>query len=93
MTTVGSVGHELEFAVRQDKRHSVVLFEVTEMDALIELDVLQLNRLAAREAEASDHQVSCRVDSRIWMKDALQPMVSNITSSLRPSRSSGMHDR
>ena len=55
-----SVGHELEFAVGRDERDGAVVFEAAETDALVELDVLHLDGLAARgwSGRASERAVS-----------------------------------
>lgn len=44
---VEAVGHELKLAVGRDKGDCAVVFEAGEADALVELDVLHLNGLAA----------------------------------------------
>lgn len=47
---VEAVGHELELAVRGDEGYRAVILEAGESDALVELDVLHLDGLAAGAA-------------------------------------------
>ena len=44
--SVQSVGHEFELSVRWNEGNGSVVFETRKSDALMELHVLQLNRLA-----------------------------------------------
>lgn len=42
------VGHEFKFAIRWNERDCAIIFESSQADALMELDILHLDSLATR---------------------------------------------
>ena len=85
-----SVGHEFELSVRRDKGDCAVVFESRQTDALVKLDIFHLDCFAAWGCGGYIFVNERWVRMRYCL---LRPVLSNITLSFRPNRSSGMPDR
>jgi hypothetical protein len=85
-----AIGHELEFAIGRYEGNGPVVLEPGKTNALVEFDVLHFDRFTAGRWVFVMSVPSFRKERA---GNSLRPVLSNMTLSFRPSRSSGMPER